>query len=356
MKKENIAIVCDSISVYGGTERVIEYLSEILGNPPIYTSYYTPYSMPSSFNKLNIIESRYALLLKFFKGMGTIILPSAFEDIDLSGYKLIISVSASFAKCLSIPDDAVHISYVMTPPRFLWGLPTSRQSKFPYFRKIFYLINNYLRIKDFFSVLPDTHFIANSKSVARRISKFYRKNSTILYPFVDLDLFNINNNFRDGKYFLVVSRLEKYKNIELVINVCKRLSYKLKIVGKGSYRKYLESISDNNIEFLDFVNDNELINIINGASLFIMPAAEDFGMVMVEAQSCGKGVIAYGEDGATEIIVKGKTGEFFKTEGELFDILKSPLVFDKDLCRDNAKRFSKDKFRKDLLNIIKMYV
>ncbi len=356
MKKENIAIVCDPISVYGGTERLIEYLSEILDNPPIHTAYCVSSSMPSSFKKLNIIESKHASLLKFLKGLSAIIMPSIFEEIDLSSYHLVISVSASFAKCLSIPEGTVHVSYIMTPPRFLWGLPTSRQSKFPYFRKIFYIINNYLRIKDVFSVSSDVHLIANSKTVSRRISKFYRKDSDILYPFVDLNLFNINNNFKDGKYFLVVSRLEKYKNIELIINVCKKLSYKLKIVGKGSYKKYLESISDNNIEFLDFVNDNDLINIMNGASLFIMPAAEDFGMVMVEAQACGKGVVAYGEDGATEIIVKGKTGEFFKTEDELFDILKSYPVFDKDVCRENAKKFSKDKFRKDLLNIIKTYV
>ncbi len=355
-----IAIVCDFLKIYGGAERHLEAIMEVFPNAPIFTTLYIKEKLPDKFREYNIIESKYNKLFKYFGPFMTPLYPLAFEEFNFDEYDIVLSLTAGFAKNIVISDTTLHISYILTPPRFLWGLPNSRQDTFSGLKKIpLYFINNYLRIIDFASAQRVDHLFTISNAVSRRVKKFYRRDSVVIYPYVDTNKFLKNDKFTDGDYFLIVSRLEKYKNIDIAIKTCIKLNYKLKIIGDGGYKNQLEKISSSNIEFLGNVGDDDMIDIINQSKAIIFPGAEDFGLVPIEAQACGKGVVALFKDGAMESVKEGVTGYFFyedtslgsrsleKALKKIYDNPSNPIE-----CIDNARRFSKDIFKKNLENKI----
>ncbi len=364
-----VAIVCDFLKIYGGAERHLEAIMEIFPDAPIFTTIYLKDKLPDKFRKYHVIESKYKKLFKYFGPFMTPLYPLAFEEFNFDEYDVVLSLTAGFAKSIIVPDHTVHISYILTPPRFLWGLPNSRQDSISGIKKIpLYFINNYLRLVDFSSAQRVDYILTISKAVSKRVKKLYRRDSVVIYPYVDTDKFIQNDKFKDGDYFLIVSRLERYKNIDIAIRACNKLKYKLKIIGDGSYKDKLKSISLSNVEFLGNIKDDEMIDIINGSKAVIFPGAEDFGLVPIEAQACGKGVLAFAKDGALESIKDGVTGYFFndndtlesrsgprslgassleKTLNKIYDNPANPIE-----CVNNARRFSKDKFKENLENKI----
>ncbi|MHB8362833.1 MAG: glycosyltransferase [Patescibacteria group bacterium] len=364
-----IAIVCDFLKIYGGAERHLEAIMEVFPDAPIFTTLYLKDKLPDKFRKYHVIESKYHKLFKYFGPLMTPLYPIAFEEFNFDEYDIVLSFTAGFAKNIIVSDKTIHIAYILTPPRFLWGLPNSRQDSISGIKKIpLYFLNNYLRIIDFASAQRADYIFTISNAVSKRVKKFYRRDSVVIYPYVDTDKFIKNDKFTDGDYFLIVSRLEKYKNIDIAIKACIKLKYKLKIIGDGGYKNQLKEISSSNIEFLGNVEDDEMIDIINGSKAVIFPGAEDFGLVPIEAQACGKGVVALFKDGATESIKDKITGYFFydinmlgdsslgsrsgsrsleKALKKIYDNPANPIE-----CIDNAKRFSKDIFRKNLENKI----
>lgn len=352
-KKIKIAIVTDSLRLYGGLERQLEGIMELFPNADIFTTYYIKENLPESFKKFNIIESKHSRLLKKLSSFGVPLYPISFENFSFSGYDLVLSITSGFAKDINT-DSVRHISYILTPPRFLWNLPNSTQDRIKY-KFPLELINNYLRLKDFYSAESLDNIISSSNAVRLRVKKFYRKDSRVLYPFVDTDKFNMTEDFSCDGNFLIISRLEKYKNIDVAIKVFNKLSKRLDIIGDGKYRKYLESISDKRyIKFYGNIEDESMIKIMNRSKALIFPGAEDFGLTPIEALACGKPVIALKKDGVLESVLEGKTGYFFENELELERIINNfdNLDIDKSECRKNSLRFSKKSFNHNLINIL----
>ena len=352
-KKIKIAIVTDFLKVYGGLERQLEGIMDLFPDADIFTTYYIKENLPDSFQKYNIIESKNSRFLRKMSSFGVPFYPISFENFSFSEYDLILSLTSGFEKDINT-GSVKHISYILTPPRFLWNMPNSTQDRIKY-KFPLEIINNYLRLKDFYSAQSLDNIISNSNTVRLRILKFYRKDSRILYPFVDTDKFNMTKDFSDNGNFLIVSRLEKYKNIQTAIKVFNRIGKRLDIIGDGKYRKYLESISDKRyIKFYGNIDDKSMIKLMNKSQALIFPGAEDFGLTPIEAQACGKCVIALRKDGVLESILENKTGYFFENELELEKIIKNfdSSDIDKFECRKNSLRFSKENFNYNLINIL----
>ena len=350
-----IAIVYDFLDFFGGGERMLLGILEAFPQAVLFTSFYRKESMLKYFSKYNVVESKYASMLKRFGKVRAVLLPMAFESFNFDNFDVVISLSASFAKCIVVPENILHIEYILTPPRFLYNMGSTTQYKMKKLKIPLLIVNNFLRLKDFEAAQRGDYMLSISKEVQKRVLKFYKRESDVIYPFVDTSLFAIDKNEKEEDYFILVSRLEHYKNIDLVIRACAKAQKKLKIIGDGSYRSELQKIADTRyIEFLGRLDDKNMIKYIRKSKALIFPTNEDFGLTPIEAQACGKSVIALCVGGVLETVKNKKTGLFFNNEEELINILASfdSLNFDSTICRENALQFSKDKFLKNFREYI----
>ncbi len=276
--------------------------------------------------------------------------PIAFEQFDFSGYDLVVSHTTRFAKSVITRPGTTHISYCHTPPRFLWNFSGEAHSKLvsPYL--------SFLRIYDQISAKRVDLFFAGSENAKERIKKVYGSDSKVCYPFVDLEGYGKIESF-DGGYFLIIARLNKYKRIDIATDVFSRNGLKLKIVGTGPELGNLKKKAKGNIEFLGGVSEDVLKNLIAGCRGLIVTAEEDFGLTPLEAQTLGKGVIAFGRGGALETIIGGKTGIFFKeqTQEGLEEALEEFLKMriNPEDCRENARKFSRQVFQERFMGLLK---
>lgn len=358
-----IALVHDYLKEYGGAERVVEALHEIFPEAPLYTAYYDPTSLGQDADRFKDWEIHTSWMQKI-PGIKKLLSPLkflsplAFESFDLRGFDVVISSSAAyFAKGVITPQDSLHIAYIHTPPRYLYGYTKNHWYKKNIFTKLFgEILNHFMRLYDFeLSQRPDI-IVANSQNVAKRVQKYYRRKSEIIYPPVDLNEFlQIKKDL--GDYYLSLARLDPDKNIDLVISTFNKNGLKLKVAGTGREEAKLKKMAKNNIEFLGKVSDEERIKLLANAKALILAASnEDFGITSIESQAAGTPVIALYEGGYQETIIENKTGVFF---GELqigslqlainkFETLK----FKVEDLRKNAEKFSKEQFKKKLLGLI----
>jgi glycosyltransferase involved in cell wall biosynthesis len=199
-------------------------------------------------------------------------------------------------------------------------------------------------------------FITLSQAVQKRIKEWYRRESDIIYPPVDTKRFIPGGN--QGDYFLIVSRLRGYKHIDLAIKACNERSLPLKIIGDGDSMISLKRIAGSTVEFLGHRNDGYVTKYMQNCRAFIFPGEEDFGIAPLEAQACGRPVIAYKAGGSLDTIIEGKTGLFFneQTVGSLLDCLDqfAYLSFDLNACRRNALRFSENIFQSEIKRYIEI--
>ncbi len=362
----NVALTHDYLKEYGGAERVLEVLHGIFPNAPLYTAYYDPAGLglhAADFKNWVIYTSWFQKmpfthrLLSPFR----VFAPMMFESFDLSGYDLVISSSSAvyFSKAVITKPETLHISYIHTPPRYLYGYTTmfDYQKKW-YTRLGGALINHFLRIYDFeISQRPDI-LVANSRNVAERIKKFYRRDSVVIYPPVDVEGYQVSSIKYQGKredYFLSVGRMVKGKGIEVIVKVCSAAGVPLKVAGGGPQLEELKKIAGPNVEFLGPVPDEKLPELFTKAKATIVASEdEDFGIVPVESQACGTPVVARLAGGFKETVIAGKTGLFFKTEKELEEILQNfePGKFKEEDCHKQAEKFSKERFKKEIAGLI----
>ncbi len=285
------------------------------------------------------------------------IMPLAIEQFDLSGFDLVISNSASFAKGAITKPQTKHISYCMTPTRFLWDDSHKYVEEFQHpfiIKKLTAFLLNYLRIWDQQASQRVDQFVAISDFISRRIQKYYKRDSLVIYPPVDSKKFKISNEIKN--YFLMVGRLVPYKRFDLAVNVFNELGWPLKIIGDGPQKKHLQRISRNNIEFLGLVSDYKLPQYYSHAKALIFPQEEDFGMVAVESMASGRPVIAYRGGGSLETMKEGETGIFFDEQKEesLINSLKNfnPFDFDPEKIKARATLFDKEIFKEKFLSIL----
>jgi glycosyltransferase involved in cell wall biosynthesis len=357
-----IALVHDYLIDYGGAERVVEALHEIFPDAPLYTSFVHEKALGihwSRFKDWDIRQSwlsKIPLHQKLFSPLR-IFAPNYFQAFDLSKYDVVLSSSnAYFAKAVRVRKDAVHICYCHTPARSLYGYTTMMDwKKNPVFHFFGTLINHYLRVEDVKIAQDVDYFIANSEEVKKRIQKFYRKDSTIIYPPVDIPEHAPAK--KKGQYFLYVGRIAKSKNVDLAVAACTKLGLPLKVVGEGKGLGYLKELAGPSVEFIGAVNDAQLHALYEEATCLLFPAIdEDFGIVPVEAMGHGVPVIAHRSGGPQETVAEGKTGIFFDelTVESLVDAIKKfqKVSFDRQKIYTHAQKFSKPRFQKEIRQFI----
>lgn len=327
--KKRIAIVHDDLVQWGGAERVLLGLCEIFPDAPIYTSVYDTDNLrlrdyfvhkkiiTSFLQKIPGWKSMYKALLPLY--------PIAFEQFNFDEYDLVISHTTRFAKSVITKPKTIHICYCHTPPRFLWHF--SGYGNFGFGE----VLMTKLRVYDQVSSNRVDYFLAGSENAQKRIKKIYRKESKIVYPFVDLDRFKNVETF-DGGYFLNLGRPNKYKRFDLAEKACIKQGVELKVISGN-------------------LDDEIIVKILAGCRALIIPGEEDFGLTSLEAQALGKPVIAFKSGGSLETVIDGETGLFFDSqsvEGLVEAIKKFERIkIDPKKCIENAKKFSKENFIKN---------
>ncbi|WPX08899.1 glycosyltransferase [Anaerocellum danielii] len=356
-----VAIVHEWLTTMGGSEKVILELKKLFPEAPIYTLVYNRKKLGKYFDEYLIITSNLQknplAQIKhqlFFKYM-----PRAFESFDLSDFDLVISSSSAFAKGVITSPNCIHICYCHTPPRYLWDLTHEYLKDYNIIiRKYIERNFHYLRIWDTVAANRVDYFVANSNYVANRIKKFYKRDCKVIYPPVDTEYFTPAKDKNIEDYYLIVSRLVPYKRIDLAVEAFNKISKRLVIVGDGPEYKKLKSIAKPNIEFLGYQPDEIVRNLYQRCKALIFPGIEDFGIVPVEVQACGRPVIALKRGGAAETVEEGKTGVFFEKQDveslkeAVYKFEKDIDKFDQNYIRFHAEKFSAERFRREFSDFI----
>lgn len=354
MENVKVALVHDWLTGQRGGEKVLEALAEIYPDAPIYTLFHFPGSQAAAIEK-RVIRTSFLQNLPFMRKRYRWYLPLfplAAEMFNLQDFDLIISSSHCVAKGIIPPPDALHISYIHSPVRYAWNQYDAyfAPRKLSVFSKLLIPPQiHMLRIWDVTSAARVDHFVANSRGVARRIEKYYRRPAEVIHPPVDTDFYRPPDGDLKRSYDLVVTALVPYKMIELAVDAYNRLGWPLKVVGDGPDEKKLRRLAGPNVQFLGPLASGDLRGLYQAARALVMPGEEDFGIAAVEAQACGTPVVAYGRGGALETVLDGKTGVLF---GELtsrsllaaLDKLRT-VEFNKSVIRAHALGFSRNIFK-----------
>ena len=406
MKPNNnprIAFIYDRVNKFGGAERVLMAMKEIWPNAPLYTSVYN--AERASWAKDFTVKDSWLSNIPFVRNNHEYffwLMPYVFESFDLSEYDIVISITSAEAKGVITRPDQLHICYLLTPTRYLWSHTHEYLGRHEAlgFGKIWNSIKSSIlqilfskaRRWDYLAAQRIDHIIPISNHVAKRVEKFYRKKpEETIYPPVDVDKFLLShseqseesssnatldssqtqNDFKNESnsqklkanhpkgdhhwgesYFLIVSRLVKYKSIDYVIEAFKEFpNEKLLIVGSGKDEARLKNLAGDNVIFTGQVSETALLTYYNNAKAFIFPQEEDFGITAVEAQAAGLPVIAYQKGGATET-VSNKTGVFYKQKNSqslhkaIQYFIENHTLYDKNVVKYNSKQFSKPAFKK----------
>ena len=360
LKNLKIAVGHDDLTVpYAGGEKVFSAIAEIFPNADIFTSMITDQwrSRLPERNILTTFMQKLPLKRKLQKPLFALY-PLAFESLDLSDYDLVISSSSRFAHGVITRPETKHICYMHSPARMFWE-PELYFGASSGLRTLLTPFLSYLRLWDHAAAQRVDQFITNSQNVAGKIKRYYGRDAEVVYPFVDLERFQptvSSHKPATGEYYLVVTRLAPWKRAEIAVTAANAVGAKLKVVGIGPDEKNLKRMAGPGVEILGGLPDDQVTELIQNCSALIMTQEEDFGITSLEAQACGKPVIAYGVGGALETVVAGKTGEFFASQDPeaLTKVLKkfNPKRYLPKDCRVNAERFSKERFQKELLEVV----
>ena len=353
-----IALVHEFLNQLGGAERVLESFLQIWPDATLHVLIYDgekthgifeAYSRRPSF--LNSLPGAHTHHRWFLPAM-----PMAIEQFKFDEYDVVISDSSSFAKAAKAKAK-LHICYCHTPTRFLWTESEDYISSQPYPFFVKWLARSFipwLKRWDYKAAQRPQFFIANSVNVQNRIKKYYQRDSIVIPPPVDTELFHPEG--KKENYYFVASRLEPYKKIELVIQAFNELGLPLKVAGSGTTSGKLRAMARSNIEFLGRVSDEELRRRYSEAQAFIFPAEEDAGIMVLEAQACGTPVIAYRAGGVLETVKEGVTGEFFNQQSaeSLKAVLRTfdPGKYDPNTIREHAQKFDKKIFKEKIRSFV----
>jgi len=353
-----VAIIHDWLNQYGGAEKVLSALHEMYPGAPIYTSIYWPEAMPREWQRWDIRPSwlnRFPFVNQHHQPFLPLY-PLAFESFDLSDCELIISNKSAFCHGIKRSPETLHICYCLTPTRFLWNYEEyTRRERIPWLmRAPLPLLIGRLHLWDRAAADRVDHFVAISQEVQKRIKRFYKRDSTVIYPPVDTERFQTASTPED--YFLTVSRLIPYKRIDIAIQAFNDLGLPLFIIGEGRDEKRLKAMAGPSINFLGRLPDGQLTYYLARCRALIFPGQEDFGLVPLEAMACGRPVIAYAGGGALETVVEGETGLLFSPQSAeaLVRTVKNfdDRRFDPLTIRAHAAKYDLKKFKAQLQGFI----
>lgn len=342
-----IAFVYDRINKWGGAERVLLALHEIWPEAPLFTAVYDKKN--AQWADVFTVRASFLQHIPFAKNHHELfpwLTPMAFESFNFDGFDVVLSVTSAEAKDIITKPGTRHICYCLTPTRYLWSARDVYEGS-GLRGLVLRMLAPTLRRWDLVAAeRPDT-YLAISTHVAERIKKYYHRDTqNVIYPPVDTVHFTPGEN---GDYFLCVARLVSYKKTDVLIRAFNKLGWKLKIIGTGSQEGYLKQIAENNVEFLGgHLTDREIAAYYQRCRAFVFAGDEDFGIVSLEAQSCGKPVICPRESGMAETVVEGETGELFDSDIVGTLQLCAKKRYDSRLCRKNAEEFSVIRFQKEM--------
>lgn len=365
-------VVHDWLYTYAGSERVLESILRCVPAEKIYT-------LVDFLNKeerffLNNLPVEHSFLqnmpwARAKRRLYLPLMPLAIESFDLSSADLLISSSMAVAKGILTHSEQLHICYCHSPARYAWDLTHQYLHEADLERgfkaALARMVLHYIRLWDISAANRVDHFIANSKYISRRIWRVYRRESTVIYPPVDVDRFK--SRYNKEEFYLTVSRVVPYKKVDLIVETFAQTKKKLIVVGEGPDLKQIKGKATSNIEFLGYQPNDIVEDILQRARAFIFAADEDFGIVAVEAQASGTPVIAYGHGGALETVngvfvgikpAKGTTGIFFReqTPQSLSEAInwfeQVHTAIDPAACRQHVERFSRQRFEHEFKQFV----
>ena len=396
----NLALVHDDLIQHGGAERLFVVMAEIWPEASVFTS-----MVAGKWKMLNDkwkISTSFMQHLPFKKKLYRAyfpLYPLAFESFDFSGFDVVLSSSTRFAHGIITKPETKHICYMNTPGRMFWEpreyfssfrtgqFSSPPEEKPPRFSRrlgnragvgllgvALSPLLSWFRQWDYSAAQRVDYFIANSRSVKKKIKKYYGRDSEVIYPFVELERFNkdvtrypLRGNTESSSthtasptphndYFLIVSRLASWKRIDIAIEACNQLKLPLVIVGAGPDRRRLQKLAGPQVIFLGRLLDEDVIQCYQSCRALIFPQREDFGITPLEAMASGKPVLAYKAGGALETVLPGETGEFFYPQmaEALVRALSNfrPEKYNPAMCRNQAARFSKQQFIESMKHFV----
>jgi glycosyltransferase involved in cell wall biosynthesis len=358
-----VAIVHYWLVTMRGGEKVVEALCEMYPGADLYTHVYSPSAVTDTIRKHRVrtsfIQSLPGAERHYQKYLP--LMPIASEQLDLSNYDLVLSSESGPAKGVIVPTHALHVCYCHSPMRYAWDLyhEYARQAG-PLTRLLMVPVMHYLRMWDFASSARVDHFVANSRNVAQRIARHYRRGALVVHPPVDVNAFG--PSAERGEYFLVVGQLVPYKRADLAVEAFNRLGKPLVVIGDGPQFGRLKKQAGPNVQMLGWQPTAVVRGYYAHCRALVFPGEEDFGMVPVECMASGRPVLAYRKGGALETVLEGVTGMFFdeQTPQSLMDAVhrfeESESVFSSEQITMYAQAYGKDRFKESMGKAIDQFM
>ena len=350
-----IALVHDFLVQDGGAERVLKVFHEIWPDAPTFTLLYDPSRMGELFRGKDVRTSflqRMPFALKRYKWFMPL-MPMATERYNLNEFDVVLSSTSAFAKGIITRPETLHVCYCHTPTRYLWSDTHSYTAELglpgPVKKLVPFMLTN-IRVWDRQAADRVDRFVANSKTVQRRITKYYKRDSDLIHPPVETHRFSVAR--LPGNYYVAGGRLVAYKRFDIVVRAFNKLGIPLKIFGEGPERARLQEMSKKNIEFVGKVGEREKADLYRNALAYIHPQEEDFGITAVEAMASGRPVIAYRKGGAVETVIENETGVFIEEQNweELANqiIRFDAAAFDPQKIRAHAEQYDVVEFKRKM--------
>ncbi len=355
----DIALVQDWLTGMRGGEKVLEQLCEIYPDAPLHTMIHNKGSVSDTIEDRKIIKSwlQHIPFGRRFYRYFLPFMPLLVKSLNLKKYDLVISTSHCVAKNVKSSDEGLHICYCHSPMRYIWDMFDhyfSPAKSMPVYLAM-KLVRPYLQFVDRWTSKNVDYFIANSQTTADRISRYYNRESRIIYPPVDTNYYTPGHGERED-FYLVVSSMVPYKKVDIAVKAFNSSGKKLRVIGSGPELNYLKKIAKGNIEFFEWCKKETLRKNYRKCRALIFPGKEDFGIVPVEAMACGAPVLAYNEGGATESVVGGETGLFFDRQSpqDLNKVIQNfeKKSFNRQEIRTRAEKFSEESFRSKIEEFI----
>lgn len=356
--ERRIAFLHDNFAQHGGAERVAEEIAKILPQADVLSTVTVSQKL-SAYIRSRQVKTTWMQHLpavdKLYRHYF-LLYPLAVRSFDLSAYDVVITSCVGFAKGAIRDQGALHICYCHTPTRWIWRFNDyAEREGFGFFKHL--LLKSLLaavRKVDMYTASQPDYYIANSKNVADRIKRYYKRNAFVIHPPVDLSRFHVSNTVDD--YLLIVSRLLPYKRIDLAIEACNRLGKRLLIIGDGPDRVRLAELAGPSVHLLGWRSDEEVAGLFSRCQAVVFPGEEDFGMVPVEANASGRPVIALAAGGALETVIDGVTGVLYQ-ESSVVSLIEAirrceQIAWDAGELRKYSAQFDVPVFRARLLEFL----